>query len=102
MVMQELAKVKMMESGVLLAHTIVTDGLIILKVAEQLSMMNVGYVWIATAWLPIILDSQPSRHIFKNAHGVLTLWYHTHDSQRKRAFIAWWNPVERRLNRVSG
>ncbi|KAJ8434003.1 LOW QUALITY PROTEIN: hypothetical protein Cgig2_001196 [Carnegiea gigantea] len=91
--MQELAKVKMMESGVLLVHTIVTDGLIILKVAEQLSMMNVEDVWIATAWLPIILDSQPNPHIFKNSHGVLKLRYHTPDSQRKRAFIAWWNQL---------
>ena len=89
-VKQELEKVKLMESRVLVVHTLSTYGPIIFKLAEQLGMIGDGYVWIATAWLPSILDFNQSLDTYQMTQGVITLRHHTPDSSRKRAFISRW------------
>ncbi|XP_056698873.1 glutamate receptor 3.2-like isoform X2 [Spinacia oleracea] len=94
-VKQELAKVKNMESRVLVVHTMVTYGPIILEAAEQLGMTGEGYVWIATAWLPANLDYNPDPDIYKKTQGVITLRPHTPDSKRKKEFIARWKNLSK-------
>ncbi|XP_057525856.1 glutamate receptor 3.2-like isoform X2 [Amaranthus tricolor] len=89
-VKQELEKVKMMESRVLVVHTLAAYGEIIVKMAEQLGMLGDGYVWIATAWLPSILDYNHSSDVYKRTQGVITLRQHIPDSPRKKAFISRW------------
>lgn len=96
-IMRELDKVKMMESRVLVLHTLPSYGPKILQAAEQLGMISEGYIWITTAWLPGILDAQPNPYIFKNAQGLLTLRQHTPESQRKEAFIARWKQLSKGL-----
>lgn len=94
-VMQELAKVKKMESRVFVVHTLATYGLIIMRAAKKLGMMEDGYVWIATAWLPSVLDSQPRPDVFDMAQGIVTLRTHTPDSQMKKAFFSRWNQLSK-------
>ncbi|XP_010690549.2 glutamate receptor 3.2 [Beta vulgaris subsp. vulgaris] len=94
-VKQELAKVKMMESRVLVVHTLSAYGKIILEAAEELGMIGDGYVWIATAWLPAVLDSKQNPETYKRTQGVITLRPHTPDSPRKKAFIARWNNLSK-------
>nr|GEV93323.1 glutamate receptor 3.2-like [Tanacetum cinerariifolium] len=86
-----LTKVMSMESRVILVHTYFNTGLMIFEIAKSLGMMKRGYVWIATAWLSVILDSTAIPP--KNAdtlHGVLTLRPHTPDSYKKKAFARRW------------
>ncbi|GMH02900.1 hypothetical protein Nepgr_004739 [Nepenthes gracilis] len=92
-VMDELRKIKMMESRVIVVHTTTYFGTLLLEMAEQLDMMEPGYVWIATSWLSTILDSKPLLRpkLAKTANGFLTLRPHTPDSERKRDFISRWN-----------
>lgn len=94
-VMQELAKVKNMESRVLVVNTLSTYGPKIMRAAKRLGMMEDGYVWIATAWLPSILDSQGHPDIFDVAQGLVTLRPHTPNSQRKKEFTARWNQLSK-------
>ncbi|KAJ8453062.1 hypothetical protein Cgig2_014825 [Carnegiea gigantea] len=94
-VMEELSKVKNMESRVLVVNTLSTYGPIIMRAAKRLGMMEDGYVWIATAWLPSILDSQLRPDIFDVAQGLVTLRPHTPDSQRKKEFTARWNQLSK-------
>lgn len=94
-VKQELAKVKNMESRVLVVHTLSTYGKIIMEVAEQLGMTGDGYVWIATAWLPSILDCNVNPELYKMTQGVITLRPHTPDSQRKKTFISRWKTLSK-------
>uniref|UniRef100_A0A7C9ES37 Receptor ligand binding region domain-containing protein n=1 Tax=Opuntia streptacantha TaxID=393608 RepID=A0A7C9ES37_OPUST len=95
LVVQELVKVKMMESRVLVVNTLSAYGPIILRAAKLLGMLEDGYVWIATAWLPTILDSRPLPDIFDMAQGLITLRPHTPDSQRKKEFTARWNQLSK-------
>ncbi|PSS08231.1 Glutamate receptor 3.2 like [Actinidia chinensis var. chinensis] len=95
-VKNELIKVKMMESRVIVLHTCTKTGLLVFEVAQFLGMMDRGYVWIATTWLSSILDSSESQispKTSKSIQGVLTLRLHTPDSKRKRAFASRWNQL---------
>ncbi|GAB4838671.1 hypothetical protein Ancab_028215 [Ancistrocladus abbreviatus] len=94
LLMDELVKVKMMESRVIVVHTTTLFGSLLLEKAKQLKMMEAGYVWIATAWLSTILDSKPLQpELAKSIQGVLTLRPHTPDSEKKRDFISRWNKL---------
>ncbi|GAV88764.1 Lig_chan domain-containing protein/SBP_bac_3 domain-containing protein/ANF_receptor domain-containing protein [Cephalotus follicularis] len=91
----ELIKVQMMESRVIVLHTFPHSGLMVFNVAKSLGMMKSGYVWIATTWMSSVLDSYSPLPL-KIAHsiqGVLTLRPHTADSKRKRDFVARWHQL---------
>ncbi|CAI9777897.1 unnamed protein product [Fraxinus pennsylvanica] len=51
-----LVEVNLMESRVFVVHVNLDSGLTIFSSAKSLGMMNIGYVWIATDWLPSLLD----------------------------------------------
>ncbi|KAI4314662.1 hypothetical protein L6164_027550 [Bauhinia variegata] len=88
-----LLKVALMESRVIVLHIDPAFGLEVLRVANELSMVN-GYVWITTDWLPTILDTDPSRatsHL-NDIQGVITLRMYTPDnSETKRDFVSRWS-----------
>ena len=91
-VFNELVKVRMMESRVIVLHTLSKTGLLVFDVAKYLGMMESGYVWIASTWLSTILDSTPlSSKTADSIQGVLTLRPHTPDSKKKREFSSRWN-----------
>ncbi|KAL3843630.1 hypothetical protein ACJIZ3_001033 [Penstemon smallii] len=90
----ELVKVSLMESRVIVVHAYAIIGLQIFDLAHKLRMMEPGYVWIATSWLSTVLDSTSvSKEVSKDIQGVLTFRPHTPDSERKRAFVARWNEL---------
>ncbi|KAK4491272.1 hypothetical protein RD792_002008 [Penstemon davidsonii] len=90
----ELVKVSLMESRVIIVHAYAIIGLQIFDLAHKLRMMEPGYIWIATSWLSTVLDSTSvSKEVSKDIQGVLTLRPHTPDSERKRAFVARWNEL---------
>ncbi|EPS72603.1 glutamate receptor, partial [Genlisea aurea] len=93
-IMKQLAKIKTMESRVIILHSFAVVGLRVLKLANQLKMMEKGYVWIATAWLSTVLDSIPfSVENETYLKGVLTLRPHTPDSDKKTAFLSRWKTL---------
>ncbi|XP_028061275.1 glutamate receptor 3.1-like [Camellia sinensis] len=93
-VKNELLKVRLMESRVIVLHTYTKTGLLVFDVARDLGMMDSGYVWIATTWLSSVLDSSSiSPNTTKSIQGVLTLRLHTPDSERKRVFSSRWNQL---------
>ncbi|KAL0454521.1 UNVERIFIED_CONTAM: Glutamate receptor 3.2 [Sesamum latifolium] len=90
----ELVKVSLMESRVIIVHSYAVIGRKVFDLAHKLRMMEKGYVWIATAWLSTVLDSTPvSGEVAKSIQGVLTVSPHTPDSKRKKAFISRWNKL---------
>lgn len=93
-IMNELVKITLMESRVIVLHAYAQIGLQVFEMAHKLGMMESGYVWIATTWLSTVLDSTPvSGDAAKSVQGVLTLRPHTPDSERKRAFSSRWNKL---------
>ncbi|XLS44025.1 hypothetical protein HN51_000890 [Arachis hypogaea] len=89
-----LFKIALMESRVIVVHIVADLGLKVLKVAQSLSMMGSGYVWIATDWLSTVLDSNPSlstSSAMNDIQGVITLRMYTPDSELKRKFVSRWN-----------
>ncbi|KAK6159691.1 hypothetical protein DH2020_003072 [Rehmannia glutinosa] len=93
-IMNELVKVSMMESRVIIVHAYAVVGVRVFDVAYKLSMMDRGYVWIATAWLSTLLDSTPvSGGSDKFIQGVITFRPHTPDSDRKKAFSKRWEKL---------
>ncbi|PON75236.1 Ionotropic glutamate receptor, metazoa [Parasponia andersonii] len=94
-VKEQLVKIRMMESRVIVLHTFSQSGRLVFEVAKELGMMETGYVWIASTWLSTVLDSLsplPPRTA-KSFQGALTLRPHTPDSERKSAFIARWKEL---------
>lgn len=94
-IMDILVKVALMQSRIVVLHLNQIVGFKVFSVANHLGMMGNGYVWIATDWLSLVLDSEsplPSETMDK-IQGVLTLRQHTPDSDRKRAFFARWNRI---------
>ncbi|CAB4291029.1 unnamed protein product [Prunus armeniaca] len=94
-VKNQLVMIRMMESRVIVVHTFAKSGLVVFDVAQELGMMESGYVWIATAWLSTVLDSTSplSSKTANSIQGALTLRPHTPDSKGKRAFISRWNKL---------
>ncbi|KAF3434884.1 hypothetical protein FNV43_RR21971 [Rhamnella rubrinervis] len=94
-VKDQLAKIQIKESRVIVVHTYSKTGLLIFDVANELGMMEEGYVWIASAWLSTVLDSTSplSPNTYNSIKGALTLRPHTPDSKRKRDFISRWNQL---------
>ncbi|KAJ8629311.1 hypothetical protein MRB53_022634 [Persea americana] len=90
-----LVKVALMESRVIVLHANPDSGLAILSVANHLSMMENGYVWIATDWLSSVLDSWSplTSDTMAKMQGVLTMRLHIEDSIRKKAFVSRWRNI---------
>ncbi|CAA0814088.1 Glutamate receptor 3.2 [Striga hermonthica] len=94
-IMAELVKVSMVESRVIVVHAYAVVGLRVLGLAHELRMMSRGYVWIATAWLSTVIESDPTFGQ-KDAgfmQGVIALRPHTPDSKRKRSFVSKWGKL---------
>ncbi|KAK1432477.1 hypothetical protein QVD17_09374 [Tagetes erecta] len=88
-----LLQVALMESRVIVVHTYANWGLDILKVAQDLHMMDSGYVWITTNWLSTVIDISSSANptkFFSVMQGVITLRSYIKDSQLKRKFAMEW------------
>lgn len=84
-----LAGVNLMESRVYVVHVNPDTGLSIFSVAKSLNMMGSGYVWIATDWLPSVLDSmQPNPETMNLLQGVVALRHHTPDTDSKKNFMS--------------
>ncbi|XP_062081522.1 glutamate receptor 3.2 isoform X1 [Humulus lupulus] len=90
-----LVQIRMMESRVIVLHTFSYSGQLVFEVAQELGMMEAGYVWIASTWLSTVVDSLPPLppKTIKSIQGALTLRPHTPDSDKKSAFIARWNQL---------
>ncbi|KAL3635210.1 hypothetical protein CASFOL_019757 [Castilleja foliolosa] len=92
-IIDELVKVSMVESRVIVVHAYAVIGLEVLNLARELRMMGRDYVWIATAWLSILMESTPVDFREKDLRGVLTLRPHIPDSEAKRAFSSRWKKL---------
>nr|XP_023898716.1 glutamate receptor 3.2-like [Quercus suber]XP_023898717.1 glutamate receptor 3.2-like [Quercus suber] len=94
-VKDQLVKVQMMEARVIVLHTFSKTGLLVFEEAQNLGMMDRGYVWITSTWLSTVLDSVsplPSKTAL-SIQGVLTLRPHTPNSTRKSAFMSRWQKL---------
>lgn len=93
-IMEELLKIRMMESRVIVVNTYTKTGFLVFKIAQNLGMMDKGYVWIATNWLSAAMDAtQILPDTAKSIQGVLSLRLHTPDSKSKSAFASRWNKL---------
>ncbi|CAN4104794.1 unnamed protein product [Withania somnifera] len=87
-----LVSVNLMEARVYVVHVNPDTGLSIFSKAKNLGMMNAGYVWITTDWLPSFLDSSDSVNpeTMDLIQGVVALRHHTPDSDQKKMFASRW------------
>ncbi|CAN8257831.1 unnamed protein product [Cochlearia groenlandica] len=101
-IIDELVKIRGMESRIIVVNTFPNTGKMIFEEAEKLGMMEKGYVWIATTWLSSLLDSGFPLDL-KSLNGVLTLRLHTPDSRKKMDFEARWkNNLSNNDNKTIG
>ncbi|KAG8640631.1 glutamate receptor 3.4 isoform X3 [Manihot esculenta] len=91
-----LVGVNLMESRVYVVHVNPDSGLKIFSVAQNLGMVTKGYVWIATDWLPSLLDSiQPvDVNTMNLLQGVVALRHYTPDTDLKKRFMSRWNSLK--------
>ncbi|KAF7140669.1 hypothetical protein RHSIM_Rhsim06G0161000 [Rhododendron simsii] len=91
-----LVGVNLMESRVYIVHVNPDSGLTILKVAKYLGMMNSGYVWITTDWLPSVLDLSElaDPDTMDLVQGVIAFRHHTPDSDLKKNFTSRWKSLK--------
>lgn len=91
-----LVGVNLMESRVYVVHVNPDTGLTIFSVAKSLGMMTNGYVWIATDWLPSLLDSSKTADpdTMNLLQGVIALRHHTPDTDLKKKFNSRWNNLK--------
>lgn len=90
-----LIKVALAESRIIVVHTNPTWGLDVFRVAQHLGMMATGNVWIATTWLPTILEtfSPLPEDQMDDIQGVLSLRMYTPDSDIKRKLVSRWSSL---------
>ncbi|KAG8642304.1 hypothetical protein MANES_12G075200v8 [Manihot esculenta] len=91
-----LVEINLMESRVYVVHVNPDSGLQIFSVAQKLGMMSKGYVWIATDWLPSVLDStEPvDTNTMNLLQGVVALRHYTPDTDMKTRFLSRWNNLK--------
>lgn len=91
-----LVGVNLLESRVFVVHVNPDTGLNIFAVAKRLGMMSNGYVWIATDWLPSVLDSSETidRKTTDLIQGVVALRHYTPDSDLKTSFSSRWRSLK--------
>ncbi|CAL0333919.1 unnamed protein product [Lupinus luteus] len=84
-----LNEVNLMESRVYVLHVNPDSGLTIFSIAKKLRMMSTGYVWIATDWLPSMLDSlvRADTGTMNILQGVVAFRHHIPDTDLKKSFI---------------
>lgn len=99
-----LVQVNLLESRVYVVHVNPDTGLTVFSIAKRLGMLASGYVWIATDWLPTVLDSTepPDADTMNLIQGVVTLRHHTPDSDLKKRFASRWNSLNHKGNAISG
>ncbi|KAM7274868.1 hypothetical protein ACFE04_016734 [Oxalis oulophora] len=87
-----LFEVNLKESRVYVVHVNPDSGMTVFSVAESLGMLTSGYVWIATDWLPSLLDStEPvGSDTMSLLQGVVALRHHTPDTDSKKRFTNEW------------
>ncbi|KAK7404912.1 hypothetical protein VNO78_05962 [Psophocarpus tetragonolobus] len=85
-----LNEVNLMESRVYVLHVNPENGLAIFSIAKRLRMMDSGYVWIATDWLPSVLDSAdpPDTDTMDLLQGVVAFRHHIPDTDLKNTFLS--------------
>ncbi|KAL0311223.1 UNVERIFIED_CONTAM: Glutamate receptor 3.5 [Sesamum angustifolium] len=68
------------------------------RIAKRLGMMSSGYVWIATDWLPSVLDSSASidPDTADLLQGVVALRHYTPDSDLKTRFSSRWGNIKKK------
>ncbi|PKA48221.1 Glutamate receptor 3.2 [Apostasia shenzhenica] len=90
-----LIKVALMECRVIILHANPDIGRIVLSAAYRLDMTINGYAWIATDWLPSLLDSYGplDSETMDTMQGVLSLRQHTPNTQRKRDLVLRWREL---------
>lgn len=95
-----LVSVSYMESRIIILHTGAGPGLKIFSLANQLSMMGNGYVWIATDWLSAYLDANSSvpAETMYGMQGVLTLRPHIPESKMKSNLISKWSRLSKKYS----
>ncbi|KAK6142454.1 hypothetical protein DH2020_022802 [Rehmannia glutinosa] len=99
-----LVGVNLLESRVVVVHVNPDSGLNIFSVAKRLGMMSRGYVWIATDWLPSVLDSSDNidSDTANLLQGVIALRHHTPDSDLKKRFsYRWRNIINKETSRFN-
>ncbi|XP_042505195.1 glutamate receptor 3.4-like isoform X2 [Macadamia integrifolia] len=98
-----LVGVNLMESRAYIVHVNPDSGLTVFSVAKSLGMMSSGYVWIATDWLPSVLDSSEpvDPDTMDLLQGVVALRHHTPDSGIRKNFISRWSDLQRKGNATS-
>lgn len=91
-----LVGVNLMESRVYVVHVNPDSGLTIFSVAKYLGMMNSGYVWITTDWLPSVLDLSElaDPDTMDPVQGVIAFRHHTPDSDLKKNFTSRWKSLK--------
>lgn len=91
-----LVGVNLMECRVYVVHVNPGSGLTIFSVAKYLGMLNSGYVWITTDWLPAILDLSevPDPDTMDLLQGVIAFRHHTPDSDLKKNFTSKWKSLK--------
>ncbi|KAF9587794.1 hypothetical protein IFM89_005669 [Coptis chinensis] len=89
---------KLIGSRVYVVHAAPDSGLAILSIAHQLRMMTSGFVWLATDWLSVTLDSsQPSNRTTLNIlQGVVGLRQYMPQSNQKKAFHLRWRELRQK------
>ncbi|KAG2717034.1 hypothetical protein I3760_03G154800 [Carya illinoinensis] len=85
-----LVGVNLRESRVYVVHVNPDSGLTVFSVAKSLGMMSAGYVWIATDWLPSLLDSSATADpdTMNLLQGVIALRHHTPDGDLKKSLMS--------------
>ncbi|XP_073279779.1 glutamate receptor 3.4-like isoform X2 [Primulina huaijiensis] len=91
-----LVGVNILESRVFVVHVNPDSGLAIFSVAKELQMMSNGYVWIATDWLPCLLDSAEAIDLdtANLIQGVIAFRHYTPDSDLKTRFTSQWSNLK--------
>ncbi|XP_041008581.1 glutamate receptor 3.4-like isoform X1 [Juglans microcarpa x Juglans regia] len=91
-----LVRVNLMESRVYVVHVNPDSGLKMFSVAKSLGMMSGGYVWIATDWLPSLLDSSAAAdpNTMNLLQGVIALRHHTPDNDLQKSFMSRLNSLK--------
>ncbi|XP_027346597.1 glutamate receptor 3.4-like isoform X2 [Abrus precatorius] len=91
-----LNEVNLMESRVYIVHVNPDSGLAIFTIAMKLRMMGNGYVWIATDWLPSVLDSfeQADTDTMDLLQGVVAFCHHIPDTDLKKSFLSNLNSIK--------
>lgn len=82
--------VNLLESRVYVLHVNPDSGLAIFSLAKKLGMMSNGYVWIATDWLPSMLDSQATTTLetLNLLQGVVAFRHHTPYTDKKNNLLS--------------